>query len=52
MHAGDIKLLFRTQTKSILKAESDREMSMCELFPRKKSPLHAGQYSTHISQTN
>ena len=53
IHAGDIKLLFRSLTKSILEAENDAEISVYELFKRiEKSPLHVGQFSTHIWQWN
>lgn len=49
IHAGDVKLLFRSLTKSILKAESDVEISVYELLKKQnKSPLHIGQFSTHI----
>ena len=49
IHAVDIKLLFRSLTKSILEAENDAEISVYELFKRiEKSPLHVGQFSTHI----
>lgn len=34
MHAGDIKPLFRSLTKRILKAESDREISVYELLKK------------------
>lgn len=53
IHAGDIKLLFRSLTKSILEAENDAEISVYELFKRiEKSPLHVGQFSAHIWQWN
>lgn len=49
IHASDVKLLFRSLTKSILKAESDVEISVYELLKKQnKSPLHIGQFSTHI----